>query len=411
MEESNQQQDLVQQFIELTGAAPVEATQYLTANKWDLSSAATEYYTAMEEGSTGNLSGVNDEQEPLPYNGPRTLDGRPAPASSSSAVSSSRASAPRKKKGGIATLSSLNEGNSSDENEQMNDYDHENPEANKDPRDLFTGGAKSGLAVQDPSQNRSNPKNIVRDIVKMAQANHSKPQNGTSTSTQTRFRGNGQTLGGEDTPSQVIPSNEQRTPEMGHAQTRTLHLWLDGFSIEDGPLRRFDDPQNAADLEMIRQGRAPFHMMGALPNQLIDVQLVKHDENYKAPPKVYKPFSGSGNRLGSPVPGAALPAVTATATPSTIPEAPSFNLVLDPSQPSVTLRIQLADGTRLPVRFNLSHSIGHVYEVIERASTNSSSRPWVLATTFPNKNHDDKSLTLGDIPEFKKGGTAVQKFV
>jgi UBX domain-containing protein 1 len=34
----------------------------------------------------------------------------------------------------------------------------------------------------------------------------------------------------------------------------------------------------------------------------------------------------------------------------------------------------------------------------------------VLATTFPNKEHTDKDLVLGDMAEFKKGGTAVVKW-
>jgi UBX domain-containing protein 1 len=74
------------------------------------------------------------------------------------------------------------------------------------------------------------------------------------------------------------------------------------------------------------------------------------------------------------------------------------------------LRIQLANGTRLPARFNATHTIGDVYGFIFRALPSSNDRPWVLATTFPNKDHTDKSLALGDVPEFKRGGTAVQKW-
>jgi UBX domain-containing protein 1 len=229
-----------------------------------------------------------------------------------------------------------------------------------------------------------------------------------------RFRGSGQTLGGDDTPSQVIPDPNPRTPDPGPTQTRILHLWEDGFSIEDGPLRRFDDPQNAADLSMIRNGRAPLHLMGVRPDQPVDVQLIKHDEKYKAPPKVYKPFSGSGQRLGSPTPNASSTSTTtsypastpaASVTPASAPEPE-----LDPSQPTIAMRIQLANGTRLPARFNTTSTIGDVYDFIGRAYPGSHERPWVLATTFPNKDHTDKSLVLGEMAEFKKGGTAVQKW-
>jgi UBX domain-containing protein 1 len=151
--------------------------------------------------------------------------------------------------------------------------------------------------------------------------------------------------------------------------------------------------------------------MNVRADQPVDVQLIKHDENYKPPPKVYKPFSGGGHRLGSPTPGgssttAAPPSAAApAASSSSVPE-----VEVDSSVPTVMLRIQLANGTRLPARFNTTHTIGDVYAFIERAYPGSNERPWVLATTFPNKDHTDKSLVLGEIPEFKKGGTAVQKW-
>lgn len=114
---------------------------------------------------------------------------------------------------------------------------------------------------------------------------------------------------------------------------------------------------------MIRSGRAPLHLMGVRADQSVDVQLVKHEEKYRAPPKVYKPFGGSGQRLGSPTPGpsgtstavsepAATPATTTQSTPT--PE-------IDSTAPTLSLRIQLADGRRMPARFNTTQTIGDVY--------------------------------------------------
>ena len=164
---------------------------------------------------------------------------------------------------------------------------------------------------------------------------------------------------------------------------------------------------------MIRQGRAPLHLMGVRPDQPVDVQLIKHDENYKAPPKVYKPFSGSGQRLGSPTPGSA--SFSAPPTPAAAPTASSSNpappeVPIDPAQPTLSLRLQLGNGTRLPARFNTTQTIGDVYDFIARAYPGSNDRSWVLATTFPNKDHTDRSLVLGEMAEFKRGGTAVQKW-
>lgn len=200
----------------------------------------------------------------------------------------------------------------------------------------------------------------------------------------------------------------------GPVQERTLHLWTDGFSIDDGELRRFDDPQNFADLAMIREGRAPIHLMNVRLDQRVDVKLQQHNEKWRPLPKVYRPFSGEGRRLGSPVPGepaAPAPQTTTTTTTtaaSSSSQAPATGV--DESQPTLMLRIQLPDGSRLPARFNTSQTVGDVYDFIQRSSTSINSRPWVLSTTFPNKEHEDKGLVLGEMAEFKRGGTAVVKW-
>lgn len=199
-------------------------------------------------------------------------------------------------------------------------------------------------------------------------------------------------------------------------QERELHIWRDGFSIDDGELHRFDDPANAEDLRMIQSGRAPLHLMNVRYDDPVDVKLKQHDENYRPLPKKYKPFGGEGRRLGSPVPGesaatTSAPATTGTSSLSTATSAsagaPASSV--DESQPTVTIRIQMPDGTRLPARFNTSQTVNDIYDFISRASPELREGGWVLATTFPNKDHTDKSLVIGEMGEFKKGGTAVVK--
>jgi UBX domain-containing protein 1 len=147
---------------------PQQAQQYLQANRFDLSGAAAEYFTAQEEGVQAGQEGTDDPQQPEAYTGPRTLDGRPAPAAIPTASSSSR-SVPPPKRGGIATLGSLNNssGHGHDDDDDSDDNDFEPDEQ---PRDLFAGGEKSALAVQDPSANRNDPRKVVNDILKKARA-------------------------------------------------------------------------------------------------------------------------------------------------------------------------------------------------------------------------------------------------
>ena len=196
---------------------------------------------------------------------------------------------------------------------------------------------------------------------------------------------------------------------------RALHFWQDGFSIDDGDLYRFDDPRNADILNSIRQGRAPLNIMNVQPGQEVDVEIKQHDENYVKPKKKYKPFGGSGQRLGSPTPGvpsmpgaftletaAAAPAPTST---TAAPPTPG----VDDSKPTVTLRISLGSGTRLTSRFNTDQTLGDVYDFVRQAEPGG--RDFVLQTTFPTTDLKDQDKVLGDMAEFRRGGAVVQRYL
>ena len=74
----------------------------------------------------------------------------------------------------------------------------------------------------------------------------------------------------------------------------------------------------------------------------------------------------------------------------------------------MTLQIRLGDGTRMQSRFNTTHTIGDVYNFVDRSSTDT--RAYALMTTFPSKELTDKAQVLGDMAEFKRGGVVVQKW-
>ena len=149
--------------------------------------------------------------------------------------------------------------------------------------------------------------------------------------------------------------------------------------------------------------------------QEVDVKLDTHTEKFVQPKRKYVPFSGGGQRLGSPVPG--------PGTRTEMPEAPAPQSApapaaasqpaepsVDESQPTISLQIRLGDGTRLPARFNTTHTIGDVYSFVTAANAESRTRSWALMTTFPSKELSDKSQALGDLAEFKRGGVVVQKW-
>ena len=150
--------------------------------------------------------------------------------------------------------------------------------------------------------------------------------------------------------------------------------------------------------------------------QEVDVKLEQHSEKFVQPKKKYIPFGGEGQRLGSPTPGVSsrtpepAPAPESAAAPAaaTTPQAAAVDV--NESQPTVSLQIRLGDGTRLPARFNTTHTIGDVYSFVAASNAQSRTRSWALMTTFPSKELSDKSQVLGDLSEFKRGGVVVQKW-
>lgn len=165
---------------------------------------------------------------------------------------------------------------------------------------------------------------------------------------------------------------------------------------------RYDDPANQEVLRAIQSGRAPLSLMNVEPGQPADVNVFRRlDEDYVQPKKKHAPFSGQGNRLGSPTPGessgSAAPVTPAvpTPTPTTKTQA-TATVEVNPTVPVTTLQIRLGDGTRLISRFNHTHTIGDVYGFVNSASLESRNRNYVLQTTFPNKELSDHGQTIKD---------------
>lgn len=354
-------------------------------------------------------------QQPVPGGG-RTLGGDyvpPTEASASSAQASSSRQAPQR---GLRTLKDLQSGGGSGGHGHAHDDDRDSDDDDQDDenQDFFTGGEKSGLAVQNP--NAANPRDHINNILKRARQNAPRP-GGDDERPSSHFRGAGTTLGGDDAPSRTIPDPNANVAQPAERAHRELHLWRDGFSVDDGALFRYDDPANARTLEMINTGHAPLHILNVEHGQEVDVEVHAHkDEDYKQPKKKYVPFAGSGQRLGSPTPGSATASVPTTAATSSVTSATASTgsaapaVEVDASAPTVTLQIRLGDGTRLQSRFNTTHTVGDIYDFVTRSSPSSQTRSFALMTTFPSKELSDKAQVLGDMAEFKRGGVVVQKW-
>ncbi|KAG9894898.1 SEP-domain-containing protein, partial [Aureobasidium melanogenum] len=285
----SEHQDLIAQFSGITGASPAIAQTALAASNWDIEQAVTLYFASQDAPAEDS---DNSLQEPA---APSLPSATPAANQSSS---STNPPPPSNRSNMVRTFRDLQN------DEDRGDDDH----SDQDPQqDFFAGGEKSGLAVQDPNRR---PQDHFNNIMNQARQNRDRPSDDDedqAPAQSSAFQGRAQTLGGDDAPSRIIEDpNASAAPSRPSLPrvSRTLHLWQDGFSIDDGELHRFDDPQNAPVLALINQGRAPLALLGVQPGQEVDLQLDPHkDEKYVQPKKKYKPFSGSGQRLGSPTPG------------------------------------------------------------------------------------------------------------
>ena len=63
-------------------------------------------------------------------------------------------------------------------------------------------------------------------------------------------------MGSDEVPSQFIPDPDAEDLQDGseEAAIRNITFWKDGFCIEDGPLLRYDIPENAKLLDEINTG-------------------------------------------------------------------------------------------------------------------------------------------------------------
>ena len=77
----------------------------------------------------------------------------------------------------------------------------------------------------------------------------------------------------------------------------------DGFTVDDGPLRKPDDPENAAFLGAVNRGQMPAELIGEDGVAEGDVHIVdKSGEAYKPPPVTLKPFQGEGRSMRDDAP-------------------------------------------------------------------------------------------------------------
>jgi len=187
------------------------------------------------------------------------------------------------------------------------------------------------------------------------------------------FGGAGFRLGSiPETQSKPVPSTIKKE------ESHTITFWKQGISVDDGPLRPYNDPATQEFLGFVNKGVVPPELgRGNIAVNLID----RKADDYTAPPKKFVPFEGSGNTLAS---------ASAPAPAHTVHVGSSWKLVVDETQPTTTIQIRFTDGSRQAVKFNLNHTVGDIRKFVASAKPG---RTFVLIV-LPSQTLSDDSQTI-----------------
>lgn len=312
----------------------------------------------------------------------------------------------------------------------LNNEDDE--EDDKTNTNFFTGGEKSALQVEDPN-NRKNrrgaggeagEKSLVDQIFQRAKEQMGQPDDRPSAQDddeseedhRPKFTGSGFKLGDGVEPSTEIKDPDTATLGSGSRKvpgkvTREIIFWKQGFTVADGPLHRYDDPENAAIMQELNRGRVPMTLLDVEFGQDVDVSVYKKtDEDWTPPKRKIGGFHGQGQRLGSPVPGEGAPAAEVAKLVPVEEASKAAESIPNEGEGDSLVQIRFASGKRVSHKFNSSDSISKVYEFVRQHPLSSPQRSFILSHSFPVKPIDDSEETTVEQAKLKNA-VIVQRWV
>lgn len=339
---SGHQEEILNNFVALTGTDRDTAVGFLDAAGWDMETATSLYFDAGEQ------------QAPAPVRAPAVQ-----PAAAAPPARQTPADAPPEKKpkvsqptSRIRTFADLG-GHESDEEED----DEENT--------YYAGGEKSGIQVKASASEIA--KRMAESARRQAMEGLGPAAPQKQKPTSNAFAGSGYRLGSLPDEDRTVPAAAvkpalKKPDEEPKEVTKALTLYRNGFTVDDGPLRTLDDPANQRFLADVYRGVIPIELEKEAGKAIVNLTFLnKEGEEYVPPKATLKPFSGAGFTLGSS---------TAPPAPAPAPaksSAPAYQLAVDPSKPTTSIQIRLHDGTRLVARFNQDHTVQDLRRFVEAA--------------------------------------------
>lgn len=296
---------------------------------------------------------------------------------------------------GVGTLDSLRK-DSNDPDDPSNDDDNQ--------QSFYVGGGEhSGQQVLGGRDERGD---IVANFFRAAQMQGARafsPEDEAHSSTDASHRlpSSGYRLGDLVRPSEPVLSGDEIDEDDSKSVQRVdLRMWRNGFTVNDGPLRTYEDPGNTAFLNDIIHRVTPQELLQQYRGKKIDMHLERKDEPYAPPKASEKPFSGQGQRLGEIEPvisGSGKvgvkygqePSQSSTNTTTQISgndvEKAQEGVQLCESEPTTQIQLRLPDGRRIIGRFNHTHTLQDVRSFVVSAVPELAFKPFNFMTTYPKK--------------------------
>uniref|UniRef100_A0A6B2EFF8 Protein tyrosine phosphatase shp1/cofactor for p97 atpase-mediated vesicle membrane fusion n=1 Tax=Phlebotomus kandelakii TaxID=1109342 RepID=A0A6B2EFF8_9DIPT len=374
------QEELISQFKDVTGVSEEQARFHLEAANWTLQIALTSYYEGDHDNDADPVQVIQDSDD----------ENEAAGGASSQQPDSNLKKDKKSKKKSSSNIMTLKAMSSSDEDDEQGQA-------------FYAGGSdRSGQQVLGPPK-RNPIKDYVSEVFRSAQESGAEvvdPQ-GSQSSGPEMFSGTGYRLGMTNDDHTALPTGRPSRPQ--NIEPLVLKLWREGFSINDGELRLYEDPANKEFMSSMTRGEIP-NELKKLGGTTVHVNLEDHrHEEFKKPKKRVAVFGGQGHTLGSPAPNMAETSMdSASSTSEPMSEVSqeenerraTEELNVDASQPTTMIQVRLADGTRLATRFNHSNTVGDIRRYIITARPQYAHQEFTLVTTFPSKELSDSATTI-----------------
>lgn len=367
--DDNTKSEVLAKFASLTGVDEERAKFYLDSSDWNLELSLTQYY--------------DDNDGEFDQNVPRSHADVPPTVSQPAPTRKPEKKSVIKSTGNIRTLSNIKQAQDSESS------DDEEGQA------FYAGGSEhSGQQVLGPPRARRS--DIVTDVFRSVRgfgAEVADPRASSSRGQHSHaFSGTGYRLGETGDDSQVIPGEKTEDQSMVEI---TVRFWKNGFSVNDGPLRPYDDPKNQEFLHHVKHGEVPNEFAMQVRGREISFTMEdnRHAE-YTASSSKSASFSGAGQKLGSITPTLSSPSLANESSSTSDDNAQANPVEVDNSKPTTNIQIRLADGSRLVGTFNHNHTVGDIRRYINASSPQYRDRGYILISTFPRKEFTNNDETI-----------------